>query len=100
MSMQVDAEIHKEQNGTLFCLVGALEGGFGGWGVPQGCPPQKVTVSSKNNKNNTLLIEQQNLKAHMRKEVQTGMRAHTNTRTVRSSCEPFFLAILLPHLFA
>jgi len=50
MSMQVDAEIHKEQNGTLFCLVGALEGGFGGWGVPQGCPPQKVYVSSKKNK--------------------------------------------------
>jgi hypothetical protein len=50
MSMQMDAEFQKEQNGTLFCLVGALEGGFGGWGVPQGCPPQKVYVSSKKNK--------------------------------------------------
>jgi hypothetical protein len=40
--MQMDAYLKKEQNGTLFCLVGALEGGFGGWVVPQGCPPQKV----------------------------------------------------------
>jgi len=47
MSMQMDAEFRKQQNGTLFCLVGALEGGFGGWVVPQGCPPQKVDVSSK-----------------------------------------------------
>jgi len=47
MSMQMDAEFKKEQNGTLFCLVGALEGGFEGWVVPQGCPPQKVYVSSK-----------------------------------------------------
>jgi len=47
MSMQMDAEFQKEQNGTLFCLVGALEGGVGGWVVPQGCPPQKVYVSSK-----------------------------------------------------
>jgi len=30
MSMQMDAEFKKEQIGTLFCLVGALEGGFGG----------------------------------------------------------------------
>jgi len=47
MSMQMDAEFQKEQNDTLFCLVGALEGGFGGWVVPQGCPPQKVNVSSR-----------------------------------------------------
>jgi hypothetical protein len=30
MSMQMDAEFQNEQNGTVFCLVGALEGGFGG----------------------------------------------------------------------
>jgi len=47
MSMQMDAGFQKEQNGTLICLVGALEGGFGGWVVPQGCPPQKENVSSK-----------------------------------------------------
>jgi hypothetical protein len=29
MSMQVDAEFKKEQIGNLFCLVGALERGFG-----------------------------------------------------------------------
>ena len=46
MSMQIDAEFKKEQNGTLFCLVGALEVG---WVVPQGCPPQKVNVPSKKN---------------------------------------------------
>jgi len=50
MSMQMDAEFEKEQIGTLFAWVGALEGGFGGWLVPQGCPPQKVYVSSKNKK--------------------------------------------------
>ena len=38
MSMQMDAEFRKEHIGTFFCLVGALEGGFGGWVVPQGCP--------------------------------------------------------------
>jgi len=36
MSMQMDAKFKQEQNGTLFCLVGALEGGFGRWVVPQG----------------------------------------------------------------
>jgi hypothetical protein len=30
MSMQMDAEFQKEQNGTLFVWVGALEGGLGG----------------------------------------------------------------------
>ena len=44
--MQMDAYLKKEQVGTLFVWVGALEGGFGGGG-PQGCPPQKVNVSSK-----------------------------------------------------
>ena len=42
MSMQMDAEFKKEQIGTLFVWVGALEGEFGGLVVPQGCPPQKV----------------------------------------------------------
>jgi hypothetical protein len=41
MSMQMDAEFKKEQTVTLFCLVGALEGGFGGWVVPQKGPPQR-----------------------------------------------------------
>jgi hypothetical protein len=36
MRMQVDAEFREEQIGTPFCLVRALEGGFGGWVVPQG----------------------------------------------------------------
>jgi hypothetical protein len=30
MSMQMDAEFKKEQNSTRLCLVGALEGWFGG----------------------------------------------------------------------
>jgi hypothetical protein len=42
MSMQMDAYLKKGQIGTLFVRVGALEGGFGGWVVPQGCTPQKV----------------------------------------------------------
>ena len=44
MSMQMDAEIKLEKIGTLFVSVGSLEGGFGRWGSPQGCPPQKVDV--------------------------------------------------------
>jgi hypothetical protein len=48
MSMQMDACLKKEQIGTLFVRVGALEGGVGGGGGgPQGCPPQKVYVSSQ-----------------------------------------------------
>jgi hypothetical protein len=47
MSMQMDTEFQKEQNGTLFGLVGALGGEFGGWVVPQGCPPQKVNCRPK-----------------------------------------------------
>jgi len=31
--MQMDAYLKKEQFGTLFVWVGALEGGFGGGGV-------------------------------------------------------------------
>jgi len=45
MSMQMDAYLKKEQIGTLFVWVGALEGGFGG----SGGPPQKVYVSSQKN---------------------------------------------------
>ena len=44
MNMQMDAEFKKEQIGTLICLVGALDGEFGGWVVPQGCPPKKRYV--------------------------------------------------------
>ena len=49
MNMQMDAEFKKEQIGTLFGLMGTLGGGFGGWVVPQGCPPQKVYVSQIKN---------------------------------------------------
>jgi hypothetical protein len=48
MGMQMDAEIKKEQTGTLFVWVGALEGGFGGWVVPQGCSPPMYTCLPKN----------------------------------------------------
>ena len=44
----MDAYLKKEQIGTLFVWVEALEGGFGGWVVPQGCPPQKVDMPSQN----------------------------------------------------
>jgi hypothetical protein len=54
MSMQMDAYLKKEQIGTLFVWVGALEGGFGGGGGHPGCPPQKVYVPSKTK--NTLLL--------------------------------------------
>ena len=46
-SMQMDAELKKEQIGTLFVWVRALKVLFLGGGVPQGCPPQKVNVPSK-----------------------------------------------------
>jgi len=39
----MDAYLKKEQIGTLFVWMGALEGGFRGGG-PQGCPPQKVNM--------------------------------------------------------
>ena len=45
----MDAEFKKEHIGTLFVWVGALEGGLGGGGGPQGCLPQKVNVPSKTN---------------------------------------------------
>jgi hypothetical protein len=39
MSMQMDAEFQKEQNDTLFCLVGALKGGIrGGWSLTRVYP--------------------------------------------------------------
>jgi hypothetical protein len=49
MSMQMDATIIKH-NGTLFVRVGALEEGFGGQVFPQGGPPPKVDMPSKNKK--------------------------------------------------
>ena len=45
--MQMDAELQKEQIGTLFAWVGALEGWFRGWVVPQGGPPQELDVPDK-----------------------------------------------------
>jgi hypothetical protein len=54
--MHKDAEFKKEQVGSSFVWVGALEGGFGGRVVPQGCPPQKVNrLPKKIKKINTLL---------------------------------------------
>ena len=50
LSMQMDAKSKKEQIGTLFVWVGALEGGFGGWVVLQGCPRQKIYVPVPNKK--------------------------------------------------
>jgi hypothetical protein len=50
MSMHLDAELKKEQIGTLVGLVGAQypeRGGGWGGGVPQGCPPQKATCLPK-----------------------------------------------------
>ena len=47
VSMQMDAEFKKEQIGFLFAWVGALEGGFGGWVVPQRGPPHKLDMPSK-----------------------------------------------------
>ena len=41
MSIQMGAEFKMEQNGTLFCLVGALEGGFGGGWSLRGVHPKK-----------------------------------------------------------
>jgi len=52
--MQMGAEFKKEQIGTLSVWVGALEGGFGGWMFPSGCPPQKYTCLPKKLKNSLL----------------------------------------------
>jgi hypothetical protein len=46
MSMQMDAYLKKEQIGTLFVWVGALEGGFGG-GSLRGVHPKKYTCRPK-----------------------------------------------------
>jgi len=40
VSMQMDAEFKKEQNGTLFVPGGAVLGGWGGWVVFLGLPPR------------------------------------------------------------
>ena len=53
MSMQMDAEIKLEKIGTLFVSVGSLEGGFGRWGSPQGCPLQKVDTLPPNKTSRT-----------------------------------------------
>ena len=47
--MQMDACLKKEQIGTLFVRVGALEGGFGGGG-PSGVssPKSKRVIPKKN----------------------------------------------------
>jgi len=45
MSMQMDAEFQKEQNGTLFVWVEALGGGYWGGGG-QGPPNQKIGLTS------------------------------------------------------
>ena len=47
MSIQMDAEFHKGQNGTLFCLVGALEGVGGPSGVST---PKSKRVVQNNEK--------------------------------------------------
>ena len=45
MSMQMDAEFQKEQNGTLFVWVGALGGGYwGGGGARAPKPKNRVDV--------------------------------------------------------
>jgi len=44
----MDAYLKKEKVGTLFVLVGALEGGSGG-GVPSGFRPETYTCLPKNN---------------------------------------------------
>jgi hypothetical protein len=47
LSMQMDAKFIKEQIGTLFVWVGALEGGFGGWVVgPSGVSTPKSKCAS------------------------------------------------------
>jgi len=46
MSMQVDAYLKKEQVGTLFVWVGALEGGLGG-GFPGVSTPKSKRVVQK-----------------------------------------------------
>ena len=48
MCMQMNAGFKKEQNGTLFCLVGALEGGGLGVGGPSGVStPKSIHVVKK-----------------------------------------------------
>jgi hypothetical protein len=47
MSMQMDTEFKEEKYGNPFVWVGALEGGFWGWVVPQGCPQKYVPVQKQ-----------------------------------------------------
>jgi hypothetical protein len=48
MSMQMDAEFQKEQNGTLFVWVGALEGGLGGgWSLRVVHPRNWTKIKTK-----------------------------------------------------
>ena len=44
MSMQMGACLRKEQIGTLFVWVGALEGGFGGGGASGVSTPKSIRV--------------------------------------------------------
>ena len=48
MSMHIGAYSKKEQIGTLFVWVGALEGGIRGWVVGQGGPAQKLGMPVQN----------------------------------------------------
>jgi len=47
MSMQMDAYLKKEQIGTIFIWVRALEGGFGGGASLRGVHPKKETCHPK-----------------------------------------------------
>jgi len=47
MSMHMDACLKKEQIGTLFVWVGALEMGLGGGGAHRGVHPKKIRATHK-----------------------------------------------------
>ena len=50
MSMQMDAEFKKEQNGTLFCLGGGIGRGVWGVGGPSGVStPKSIRAFQKRN---------------------------------------------------
>ena len=48
MSMLMDAELKRSRLVPFLFYVVALDGGSGGWVVPQGCPPQKAYVPVPN----------------------------------------------------
>jgi len=50
----MDAQLKKEQIGTLFIRVGTLSGGLEGWVVPQGGPGQKNLDEPSKNKSSLL----------------------------------------------